>query len=152
MFKGYKISVVKNKQKPQLRRVGRPEGGALMPCDDSRAQEDSFPGKKSPGPFVYYSPPNFLFLSIKASPSLAVGGFARGSPWLQTLNYNSLLILIPNKPTFAGEISGSLFISGQHKKSSGDLLYSIVPIANNIVYLKFAERVDLMLSVLTTHK
>ena len=38
-------------------------------------------------------------------------GLACGSPWLQTLNCNSLLIL--NKPIFAGEISCSLFVSGQ---------------------------------------
>ena len=41
-----------NKQKPQLNRVGRPEGRALMPCDDSIAQQEkerllSFPGKDS---------------------------------------------------------------------------------------------------------
>ena len=38
-------------------------------------------------------------------------GLAQGSPWLQTLNCSSLLI--PNKPIFAGEIYGSLFVSGQ---------------------------------------
>ena len=37
---------------------------------------------------------------------------ACGSPWLQTLNCNSLLI--SNKPIFAGEISGHLFDLGQH--------------------------------------
>ena len=35
-----------------------------------------------------------------------------GSSWLQTLNCSSLLI--PNKPIFAGEISGNIFISGQY--------------------------------------
>lgn len=45
-------------------------------------------------------------------PSFAMWGLACGSPWLQTLNCNSLLI--PNKPIFAREITGSLFVLGQH--------------------------------------
>ena len=63
--------------------------------------------------FVYYSPPNFLFPSIKLFVSLflAKQGLAHGLPWLQTLNYNSLLI--SNKPIFAGEASGSLLVLGQ---------------------------------------
>ena len=41
-----------NKQEPQLNRVGRWEGGILMSCDDSRAQQKEerlllFPGKGS---------------------------------------------------------------------------------------------------------
>lgn len=36
-------------------------------------------------------------------------------------------------------------------QDSGDLLQSLVLIANNTVYLKFAKRVDLMLRALTTH-
>ena len=48
----------------------------------------------------------------KSSPSLAMQGLAHGFPQLQAPNCNSLLIL--NKPTLAGEISGSLFILGQH--------------------------------------
>ena len=45
------------------------------------------------------------------STSLAVWGLAHGSPWLQTWSYNFLLTL--KKLIFAGEISGSLFVSGQ---------------------------------------
>ena len=40
-----------NKQKPQLKRVRRPEGGTLMSCGESRAQQEEwtllFPGKDS---------------------------------------------------------------------------------------------------------
>lgn len=39
------------------------------------------------------APPDFLFLSIKSSPFLALQGLACGLPWSQTQNYNSLLIL-----------------------------------------------------------
>ena len=39
-------------------------------------------------------------------------GLAHGLPWFQTPNCNSLPI--PNKPIFAGEITGSLFVLGQH--------------------------------------
>ena len=53
-------------------KVGRPEGGALTPCEDSRAQKAErlflFPGKDSVNEkpqTLYYSPPTFLFLSIK---------------------------------------------------------------------------------------
>ena len=60
---------------------------------------------------VYYNPPNFLSYLQKQSPSLAVREIGGGSPWLQTLNCNSLQI--PNKSIIAGEISGSLFVSGQ---------------------------------------
>ena len=67
---------------------------------------------KSHGLSVYYSPPNFLFLSVKACYFPSVWKLALGLPWLQTLNCNSLLIL--SKPIFAGKISGRLFISGQH--------------------------------------
>ena len=44
--------------------------------------------------------------------------------WLQTPNCNSLLI--PNKPIFAGETSGSLFISGQQ---SSHLSLKLQPLA-----------------------
>ena len=50
--------------------------------------------------------------SIKAFSFPCCGRLACGSPWLQTLNCNSLLIL--NKPIFVGEISGTLFVLGQH--------------------------------------
>lgn len=49
-------------------------------------------------------------------PSRALQGLARGSPWLQTLHCNSLLIL--NKPIFPGEISDSLFASCQQRTFS----------------------------------
>ena len=51
--------------------------------------------------------PLFKFFLKKCSPSLAPRELARGSPWSQTVNGNSLQI--PNKPIFAGEISDSLF-------------------------------------------
>ena len=62
-----------NKQKPQLNRVGRLKWGALMACNDSRAQQEErplfFPGRTQPVKshelFVYYHPPYFLFPSIK---------------------------------------------------------------------------------------
>ena len=44
--------------------------------------------------FVYYSPTNFLFPSIKNSPFLAVGEYARGLPQLHTPNFSPLLISI----------------------------------------------------------
>ena len=67
--------------------------------------------KKSQTLFAYYGPPNFLFLSMKASSFPCAGGPACGL-WLQTQNCSSLLIL--NKPIFAGEIPGSAFVLGQH--------------------------------------
>ena len=53
-----------------------------------------------------------FFSSLQMCSSLAMWGLACGLLWLQTLNCNFLLI--SNKPIFAGEISGSLFVSGQH--------------------------------------
>ena len=44
------MEMIKNQSKPQLNRGGRPEGGALMPCDDTRAQQEErpfFKGKDS---------------------------------------------------------------------------------------------------------
>lgn len=64
---------------------------------------------KSLGRFVYYSPPNFFFLSIEVVSFPCMRGLAHGSPWLQTLNCNSLLILNKPSPPPPGEISGSLF-------------------------------------------
>ena len=52
------------------------------------------------------------FPSIESPPLHFCRGLSHGLPWLQTLNCNS--ILIQNRPIFAGEISGSLFVSGQH--------------------------------------
>ena len=42
---------------------------------------------------------------------LVSGRLGSDWPWLQTLNCDSLLI--PSKSVFAGDISGSLFVSGQ---------------------------------------
>lgn len=61
--------------------------------------------------FVYYSPPNFLFLSIKVL-ALHCTGVCTWLPMVADLNCKSLLNL--NKPIFAREISASLFISDQH--------------------------------------
>ena len=89
--------------------VGRPEGGALT--DGSRAppigRRQTQP-MKSHGLFVYYAlPTSFPLYKIIASPCCAET--CTWLPWLQNLNCNSLLI--PKKPIFAGEISGSLFVS-----------------------------------------
>ena len=68
---------------------------------------------------IYYSSPNFLVLSIKVFSTkvlsikvsfLGCEKLACGLPWLQTLNYSSLLI--PNKSIFSGKIPGSLFQMG----------------------------------------
>ena len=103
-----------------------------MSCDDSRAQQEEerllFPGKDLANEkpwtlfcFVLFCFVLFFTISLptsfrplkKHSPYPAVGGLVQGSPWLQTLNCNFLLIL--NKPIFAEEISGSLFVSGQQR-------------------------------------
>ena len=62
---------------------------------------------KSHGFFVYCSPPNSPFPSVKE----LCRGHATGLSWLQTPNCQSLLF--PNTHIFAGEISGSLFVSDQ---------------------------------------
>ena len=49
----------------------------------------------------------FLFLPIKEFSFLYYPGIYNGSPWLKTPN--SSFLLISNKPTVAGEITGSLF-------------------------------------------
>lgn len=65
-------------------RVGRPEGGALTPCNHSRVQwELFFPGKdctnEKPWDLCLLSLPNIIFPSIGAVPSLALGRLACGS-------------------------------------------------------------------------
>ena len=66
-------------------RVGKPEGGALTPCNYSRVQLEElfFPGKDStnekPWALCLLSPPNFLFPPKRAAPSLALGRLACGS-------------------------------------------------------------------------
>ena len=96
-----------------------------MPCNDSRAQKEDerflfFLGKDS----ANEKPWNLFTVALstsfsplrKCSPSLAMWGLAHGFPWLQTPICNS--VLIPNKPVFDGEISGSLFVSGQHTQNN----------------------------------
>lgn len=67
---------------------------------------------KSHGLLVFYNPPNFLYLFVNASPSLAMWGLGHDLPWVQTPNCNP--VLIPNKPISARETSGSLFVLDQH--------------------------------------
>ena len=105
-----------------LNTIGRPEEGALTPFKDSRAQQEEekvlfFPGEDSANEKLWtlclLQPSQLPFPPYKAfSFACYAGELALGSSWSQTPNSNSLLI--PNKPVFAGEISGSLFISGQH--------------------------------------
>ena len=69
---------------------------------------------KGHGLFVYCSPPNFLFLSIKVFSFLCwVGTCIQltmiADPELQFSDD-------PNKPIFAGKIPGRLFVSGQQHR------------------------------------
>lgn len=76
--------------------------GSLLPCDNSRSQQEeerlfSLPGKDSASwkavNSVHFSPPNLCspLPSIKLF-FLPLQGLACGSPWLQTPDYNSLMI------------------------------------------------------------
>ena len=109
--------------------------GALMPCDNSRDPQEEerllfFPGKTQPWS-VYYSTPNFLSPLYKWSPSLAMWGLPCGLSWSQTPNCNCLLI--QNKPIFAREISGSLFVLGQyHKIMRHSLLYNNILLGHQL--------------------
>ena len=93
----------------KITRVGRPAGGALMPCDDRK------PNKEKDFSFLSQGKPWTLCLLQLSHLSFPLqgcclhfcGGLARGLPCLQTPNCNSLLIL--SKIDFAGEISGNLF-------------------------------------------
>ena len=60
---------------------------------------------------VYYSPPNFFSSSIKEFSFPCYVGTCTWLTMAADPSCNSLLIL--NKPIFAGELSGSLFILGQ---------------------------------------
>ena len=59
--------------------------------------------------------PNFFASLLEHSLFLALQGLACSSLWLQTPSCNSLPI--PNKPIFAREISGSLFVSVYHPQT-----------------------------------
>ena len=59
-------------------------------------------------------PAQLPFCSLLKSSSLEAWDLAFGSPWLQTLNYNSLPTL--NNSIFGGEILGSQFVLGQENK------------------------------------
>ena len=73
---------------------------------------------------------NCFFLPIKVFSFPCHAQLAYGSPWLQALKCNSLLIL--NKPIFTGEISSSLFhVNTVHK------------------IISFASRIDFISSFLT---
>ena len=90
-----------NKQKSQLNRVERPEGGAPF-CDKSKAQQEEegllfFPGKDSANEklrtlHLLQSSQLFFFSSLSRHSLLAMWGVASGS-WWQTPRCNSLLIL-----------------------------------------------------------
>lgn len=87
-----------------------------MPCniaEPKKRKKDFIPRKTQPMKshrlFVYYSPPT-TSLYKKPSPSSCYVGLGCGSV-LQTLNSNCPMI--SNKPIFAEEISGRVFISGQ---------------------------------------
>ena len=75
-----------------------------------KKKDSSFLARLSLGVFTVALPTSFSPL-YKWSPSLAMWGLPCGLSWSQTPNFNCLLI--QNKPIFAGEISGSLFVLGQ---------------------------------------
>ena len=64
---------------------------------------------KSRGLFVYYSPPNFLLLFIKNVLFLCPAGTCTWLPMVADPEWQ-----FSADPIFAGKISGSLFVSGQH--------------------------------------
>ena len=110
-----------NKQKLQLNRVGRPEGGAPTPCNDNRAHYreemllflDTQP-MKGHGLFVYYRSPNFLFLSIKV---FSFPCYMETCMWLSMIADPELQFSgDPRKSIFAGEIPGRLFVSGEQHR------------------------------------
>ena len=67
---------------------------------------------KSHGLLIYCSSLNFFILPIKSFSFPCHAGTWMWLTMFSDLKCNSLLI--SNKPTFAEEISGSLFVSGQH--------------------------------------
>ena len=80
-----------------------------------KQESSSFPARtqpmKSTGPLVYCSPPNFLFSSIRV---FSFPCHVETCLSLATIADSGMHSrLIPYKPIFAGEITGSLFVSGQ---------------------------------------
>ena len=101
-----------NKQKSQLNRVRRPDGGALMLCEDRARQEEKrlSPDKNSvnKNPWTLFTLPSQLPFPPECS-YLPVQALGHGSLQLQTPHCNSLLI--PNEHIFIGKIIGHLFKS-----------------------------------------
>ena len=142
-----------NKQKSQLNRIERPEWGALMTWEGSKASER----RKTPllscqglSPWkdtdCFLTVPSGLpFLPCKTV-SL-VQELACGLQWLQTSDCNSLLIL--NRFFFVGEITGSLCILSQHFSglygNQGIPLTALGLVRKKVWYPQFSSQ-SLMLS------
>ena len=108
-----------NKQKSQLNRVERPEGGAPF-CDKSKAQQEEegllfFPGKDSANEklrtlhLLQSSQLFFFFLSLKAFSPCHVGSCI----WLMVAD-SKMQFSADSESIFAKEISVSLFVSDKH--------------------------------------
>ena len=110
-----------NKPNHQLSRIRRTDGGVLTPYDTSKTKrkKKNFPasnektGKDSvceePWTLCYWSLPLSFPLFINAFFFSCPEGLAHGSPRVQTLSCNSLLV--PNEPIFAGKVFGYCFRS-----------------------------------------
>ena len=96
-----------------------PEGGALVPWEDCRAQEEEerllfFPGPdsvKSHGLYLLLPSQTSLSFLQKASPPFSMWESCTWFTIVSDPNCNS--VLIPNMPIIAGEVTGNLFVSGQ---------------------------------------
>ena len=112
-----------NQQKPQLNRDG---SFHTLQGEQSSLRKRKTPLLESTQPvriygfFVHSGSPNCLFPSVKVPSSFDIWGLAHGWLWWQTLHCDSLLNLKKNKikSIFSGEISGNLFVLGQHIKFS----------------------------------
>ena len=111
-------------KEPQWRRVGRPEGGALMPCYNSRAQQEEdrgfFPrtqSMKSLRLFFKKTKQNKTLQSSRLPFSLYKRGLLPLLSWeLHVACHADPKLQFSadvNQHIFAGEISSSLFVSGQ---------------------------------------
>lgn len=84
-----KVASVKCKKSPETSVVRRPQGGALMPCEESIAQkeEDKTSGKDSANkkPWTCLLQPSQLPFLLYESIVIPIlwGGLAPGSPWLR---------------------------------------------------------------------